>query len=129
MGRPDPKFADDHGSGPDPGVALAAMMAAHHALLVLEVLGEDYAQPPGPGPAREADRGVAPRAGQRHAAHPDRVGDALGALLGGSVAVERAFGVPGLGLALVSAVAERDWMLIQNLVLPSRHLSSSSSTW
>src|SRR5207244_781031 len=44
-------------------------------------------------------------------------GTALGALLGGSVAVERAFGVPGLGLALVFAVAERDWMLIQNLVL------------
>ena len=44
-------------------------------------------------------------------------GTAFGALLGGSVAVERAFGVPGLGLALVFAVAERDWMLIQNLVL------------
>ena len=44
-------------------------------------------------------------------------GLALGGLIGGSVAVERAFGVPGLGLALVFAVAERDWMLIQNLVL------------
>ena len=44
-------------------------------------------------------------------------GLALGGLLGGSVAVERAFGVPGLGLALVLAVTERDWMLIQNLVL------------
>lgn len=44
-------------------------------------------------------------------------GTAFGALLGGSVAVERAFGVPGLGLALVFAIAERDWMLIQNLVL------------
>jgi peptide/nickel transport system permease protein len=44
-------------------------------------------------------------------------GLALGGLLGGSVAVERAFGVPGLGLALVMAVTERDWMLIQNLVL------------
>ena len=44
-------------------------------------------------------------------------GTTFGALLGGSVAVERAFGVPGLGLALVFAIAERDWMLIQNLVL------------
>jgi peptide/nickel transport system permease protein len=44
-------------------------------------------------------------------------GLALGGLIGGSVAVERAFGVPGLGLALVMAVTERDWMLIQNLVL------------
>jgi peptide/nickel transport system permease protein len=42
---------------------------------------------------------------------------ALGGLIGGSVAVERAFGVPGLGLALVMAVTERDWMLIQNLAL------------
>jgi ABC-type dipeptide/oligopeptide/nickel transport system permease component len=44
-------------------------------------------------------------------------GLALGGLLGGSVAVERAFGVPGLGLALVQALNERDWMVIQNLVL------------
>jgi len=44
-------------------------------------------------------------------------GLALGGLLGGSVAVERAFGVPGLGLALVFALAERDWNVIQNLVL------------
>ena len=43
-------------------------------------------------------------------------GLALGGLLGGSVAVERAFGVPGLGLALVQALNERDWMVIQNLV-------------
>ena len=37
--------------------------------------------------------------------------------LGGSVAVERAFGVPGLGTALVMAFSQRDWMVIQNLVL------------
>jgi ABC-type dipeptide/oligopeptide/nickel transport system permease component len=44
-------------------------------------------------------------------------GLALGGLLGGSLAVERAFGVPGLGLALVFALSERDWNVIQNLVL------------
>jgi peptide/nickel transport system permease protein len=44
-------------------------------------------------------------------------GLAFGGLLGGSVAVERAFGVPGLGAALVLALNERDWMVIQNLVL------------
>ena len=38
-------------------------------------------------------------------------------LLGGSVAVERAFSVPGLGTALVFGIEERDWMVIQNLVL------------
>ena len=41
----------------------------------------------------------------------------MASLLGGSVAVERAFGVPGLGLSLVQAITERDWMIIQNLVL------------
>ncbi len=44
-------------------------------------------------------------------------GLAFGGLLGGSVAVERAFGVPGLGTALVQALNERDWTMIQNLVL------------
>ena len=38
-------------------------------------------------------------------------------LLGGSVAVERAFSVPGLGTALVHGIEERDWTIIQNLVL------------
>ena len=41
----------------------------------------------------------------------------MASLLGVSVAVERAFGVPGLGLSLVQAITERDWMIIQNLVL------------
>jgi peptide/nickel transport system permease protein len=37
--------------------------------------------------------------------------------LGGAVSVERAFGVPGLGTLLVQALNDRDWMMIQNLVL------------
>ncbi len=41
----------------------------------------------------------------------------IGNLLGGAVAVELAFGVPGLGTALVQGIDERDWMLIQNLIL------------
>ena len=41
----------------------------------------------------------------------------LAFLLGGSVAVERAFAVPGLGTTLVNGIAERDWMIIQNVVL------------
>lgn len=44
-------------------------------------------------------------------------GMALGGLLGGAVSVERAFGVPGLGTLLVQALTERDWTMIQNLVL------------
>ena len=41
----------------------------------------------------------------------------LGFVLGGSVAVEQAFGVPGLGRAMVTAVIERDIIVVQNLVL------------
>jgi peptide/nickel transport system permease protein len=33
------------------------------------------------------------------------------------VAVEQAFGVPGLGRALVVAIVERDIVVVQNLVL------------
>lgn len=44
-------------------------------------------------------------------------GLALGGLLGGAVSVEKAFGIPGLGNLLVQALTERDWMMIQNLVL------------
>jgi peptide/nickel transport system permease protein len=41
----------------------------------------------------------------------------MGFVLGGSVAVEQAFGVPGLGRSLVVAVIERDIIVVQNLVL------------
>jgi peptide/nickel transport system permease protein len=44
-------------------------------------------------------------------------GAALGGLLGGAVATETAFGVPGLGNYLVQALNQRDWTVIQNLVL------------
>jgi peptide/nickel transport system permease protein len=99
------------------GLALAAMMARITRSSVLEVLGEDFVRT---ARAKGLREGIVVR---RHALVNAMLpimtvtGTALGALLGGSVAVERAFGVPGLGLALVFAVAERDWMLIQNLVL------------
>jgi peptide/nickel transport system permease protein len=41
----------------------------------------------------------------------------MGFVLGGSIAVEQAFGVPGLGRTLIVAVIERDTIVIQNLVL------------
>lgn len=40
----------------------------------------------------------------------------LGYALGGSVAIETAFGVPGLGRTLVVATVERDMSVVQNLV-------------
>ena len=99
------------------GIGLAAVVARVARSSTLEVLHEDYVRT-----ARA--KGVPEKAVLmlhvfRNALLPIITvsGLALGGLLGGSVAVERAFGVPGLGQALVMALNERDWMVIQNLVL------------
>jgi peptide/nickel transport system permease protein len=41
----------------------------------------------------------------------------LGVALGGSVAIEKAFGVPGLGLTMIDAILDRDLPVVQNLVM------------
>src|SRR4030095_15083741 len=43
-------------------------------------------------------------------------GALLGLVLAGSIPVERAFGTPGLGFAMYTAVSERDVFVMQNLV-------------
>jgi peptide/nickel transport system permease protein len=99
------------------GVGLGAFVARIARSSTLEVLNEDYVRT---ARAKGLDnRRVLVAHVLKNALLPVVTvsGLALGGLLGGSVAVERAFGVPGLGLALVLAVTERDWMLIQNLVL------------
>ena len=40
----------------------------------------------------------------------------MGLVLAGSIPVERAFGTPGLGYAMFTAVSERDVFVMQNLV-------------
>jgi peptide/nickel transport system permease protein len=84
---------------------------------LLEVIGEDYVRT-----ARA--KGVAERLVVVRHALPNALlpvitvsGILMGFVLGGSVAVEQAFGVPGLGTALVTAIVERDIMVVQNLVL------------
>jgi peptide/nickel transport system permease protein len=98
------------------GLGLAAVTARMTRSSVLEILYEDHVRT-----ARAkglTERIVVSRHVLRLALLPvvTLSGLAFGGLLGGSVAVERAFGVPGLGLALVQALNERDWMVIQNLV-------------
>lgn len=99
------------------GVGLAATLARMTRSSVLESLGEDYvrtARAKGVGETMVIARHVF-----RNALLPviTTSGAAMGALLGGAVATETAFGVPGLGNLLVQALNKRDWMVIQNLVL------------
>ncbi len=99
------------------GVGIGAIIARMMRSTVLEVLGEDYVRT-----ARA--KGLAEwRLVMRHVLKNAMLpvltlsGLALAGLLGGSVAVERAFGFPGLGSALAQAAVERDWMMVQNLTL------------
>lgn len=99
------------------GLGLAAVTARMTRSSALEVLYEDYIRT-----ARAkglAEKLVMWRHVFKNAMLPviTTSGVALGGLLGGAVSVERAFGVPGLGTLLVQALTERDWMMIQNLVL------------
>ena len=99
------------------GVGIAALTARMTRSATLEILHDDYVRTARAKGLRE--QLVVRRHVLRNALLPVITvsGLALGGLLGGSVAVERAFGVPGLGTALVMAFAQRDWMVIQNLVL------------
>jgi peptide/nickel transport system permease protein len=84
---------------------------------LLEVIREDYVRTARAKGAEE--RNVVLRHALPNALLPVITisGVLLGFVLGGSVAVEQAFGVPGLGRALVIAIIERDIIVVQNLVL------------
>src|SRR5579884_4045981 len=99
------------------GLGFAAVIARLTRSAILEALHQDYARTARAKGLRE--RMVIYKHVLRNALLPivTLTGLQFGALLGGSPATERAFGFPGLGLALVQAIGERDWMIIQNLVL------------
>jgi peptide/nickel transport system permease protein len=99
------------------GLAQGAYIARMARSCLLEVIHEDYVRT-----ARA--KGVLERRVIMSHALPNALlpvitisGVLLGFVLGGSVAVEQAFGVPGLGRALVIALIERDIIVVQNLVL------------
>ena len=99
------------------GLGLAAGLARMTRSSVLEGLHDDYVRTARSKGLRE--RVVLSRHVLRNALLPvvTTSGAAIGALIGGAVATETAFGVPGLGTYLVQAQNTRDWMVIQNLVL------------
>jgi len=99
------------------GLAQGAYIARMSRSCLLEVIREDYVRT-----ARA--KGAVERAVVLRHALPNALlpvitisGVLLGFVLGGSVAVEQAFGVPGLGRSLVTAIIERDIIVVQNLVL------------
>ncbi len=99
------------------GLGLAAGLARMTRSTVLEAMNEDYVRTARAKGLRE--RLVVSRHIFRNALLPivTTTGATMGGLIGGAVATETAFGVPGLGNFLVQALNKRDWMVIQNLVL------------
>src|SRR5689334_1169805 len=103
-----------------PGIVLGLGQAAYIARMgrsaLLEVIREDYVRT-----ARA--KGLNGRLVISLHALPNALlpvitlsGVLLGLVLAGSVPVERAFGTPGLGFAMFTAVSERDIFVMQNLV-------------
>jgi ABC-type dipeptide/oligopeptide/nickel transport system permease component len=98
------------------GLGQAAYIARLSRSSLLEVIREDYVRT-----ARA--KGLIERLVVVRHALPNAMlpvitlsGILMGFVLAGSIPVERAFGVPGLGRAMITAVTERDIMVIQNLV-------------
>src|SRR5437763_1941108 len=99
------------------GLGQGAYIARMSRSCLLEVILEDYVRTARAKGLKEAF--VVLRHALPNALLPvvTLSGILMGFVLGGSVAVEQAFGVPGLGRALVVAVIERDTIVVQNLVL------------
>jgi len=104
-----------------PGIVLGLGQAAYIARMarssLLEVIREDYVRT-----ARA--KGLPAKLVIAMHALPNALlpvitlsGILLGFVLAGSIPVERAFGTPGLGYAMFTAVSERDIFVMQNLVL------------
>jgi len=98
------------------GTSASATIARMTRSMLLEVIREDYVRT-----ARAKGLGestVVLRHALRNALLPviTLSGLLMGGLLGGSVVVEVAFNIQGLGNAMISAIRERDFLLVQNLV-------------
>ena len=99
------------------GLAVSAYIARMTRSTLLEVIHEDYIRTARAKGLREWL--VIVRHALRNTLLPivTLSGVLFGFLLGGTVVVEQAFNVPGLGKAMIEAFIELDYMVIQNLVL------------
>ncbi len=99
------------------GTGMAAVIARMARSSILEIIREDYVRT-----ARSkglSNRVVINRHVLKNALIPVITisGLQFGNLLAGSIAVETALNIPGLGSLLAQGLADRDWMIIQNMVL------------
>ena len=99
------------------GLAVSAYIARMTRSTLLEVIREDYIRTARAKGLRE--RMVVWRHALRNTMLPvvTLSGVLFGFMLGGSVVLEQAFSVPGLGRAMVEAFIDIDYIVIQNLVL------------
>ena len=99
------------------GLAVSAYIARMTRSSLLEVIREDYIRTARAKGLRE--RMVVWRHALRNTMLPviTLSGVLFGFMLGGSVVLEQAFNVPGLGRAMVEAFVDVDYIVIQNLVL------------
>ncbi len=101
------------------GLVYTALLARMTRSTMLEVLGEDYIRT-----ARAKGLGVVPvllRHGLRNAAVPivTTIGLGIALLLGGVVVAESVFAIPGIGRLTVEALQQRDYPVIQGVILVS----------
>jgi peptide/nickel transport system permease protein len=99
------------------GVVLAAVLMRFVRSSLLEVLGEDYVRTARAKGLRE--RLVINRHALRNALIPviTVIGFQAGYLLGGTVVIEDVFALPGMGRLALNAIAQRDYPVVQGVVL------------
>jgi peptide/nickel transport system permease protein len=99
------------------GVALAAVLMRFVRSAVLEVLAHDYVRTARAKGLRE--RLVITRHALRNALIPviTVVGFQAGYLLGGTVVIEDVFALPGMGRFALAAISQRDYPVVQGVVL------------
>ena len=99
------------------GLVFTALLARMTRSTMLDVLGEDYIRT-----ARAKGLGVWAvllRHGLRNAAVPivTTIGLGVALLIGGAVVTESVFAIPGIGRLTIEAVTQRDYPVIQGVIL------------
>jgi peptide/nickel transport system permease protein len=99
------------------GVAIAANVMRTTRSAYLEQASQDFVR-------TARGKGLSPRRVRwRHVAHNASIpivtvtGIQLGYLLGGTIVVEQVFGLPGLGRLLLTGILQREYALVQSVVL------------